>query len=194
MRTSYKTSASALRTIVCDGNSVTAGAGGTPYPNQLNDLLRIHTVVNTGVSGKTTQQLIDDFSTKVVPRYVPGAELIWFEQYNSFNPFNGNVSVSTEQTLVRTYVAQAQAAGFKVWICTPTPTSDSDINDKITEYSTWLRSNHSFANGGFIDLNAAAAFTPPGQVANPSHFFDSVHLTSKGYAVLAATVFAGITG
>jgi hypothetical protein len=191
MRSSFKSSAVPERSVVCDGNSLTAGAGGTPYPIRLSELLRIVTVTNLGVSGKRTQQLIDDFNGKVRPYSRQGAELVFFEQYNSFSPTQGNNSVETEKALAQQYVAQAQTGGFEVWICTPPPTSDTDINDKITLYSVWLRANHGFANG-FIDLNAIPELTPPGNIANPTYFSESAHLTTVGYAALATKVYAAI--
>lgn len=176
--------------VVCDGNSVTFGVGGTAYPTQLQTLLVAQggvPVTNVAASGKTTQNLIDDFATKTAPLVSTGAELVFFEQYNSFNPFNGNRSVVQEQTLVQTYVSQAKAAGFKVWICAPPPTSDTDINDKITSYAAWLRDNHGFADG-FIDLHALAVLKPPGSTANATYYSDSVHLTTTGYGSVASLV------
>jgi hypothetical protein len=149
-------------------------------------------VTNVGIAGKTTQQLIDGFAANVAPSYSAGAELVFFEQYNSFNPFNGNRTVEQEKALVQTYVSQAQTAGFKVWICSPPPTMDTDINDKITPYTVWLRDHHGFADG-FIDLNALSVLTPPGYIDNPTYFSDSVHLTTAGYAAVAALVYSVIS-
>lgn len=115
------------------------------------------------------------------------AELVWFEQRNGFSAGN---SVAQEQALAQTYTAQAKAAGFKVWICTPPPTADAHAA-KIQDYSAWLRANHNFADG-FIDLNAVPAFTPAGDIANPTNYFDAVHLNATGYGVLASTVFSSI--
>jgi hypothetical protein len=180
-----------MKSVVCDGNSITEGVGGTAYATQLRALFLAQgqdiPVTNVGVAGKTTQNLIDTFSTKTAPYYQPGAELVFFEQYNEFNPFNGNSSVAAEQTRVHTYVSQAQAAGFKVWICSPPPTIDSPIDAKIQTYSAWLRQNHSFAYG-FIDFNAMAEFYPPGWIDNPTYFSDSVHLTTLAHHLMAQTV------
>lgn len=181
--------------VVCDGNSITFGVGGTAYPTQLQTLLVAQggvPVSNIAASGKTTQNLIDDFAANGAPLYTAGAELVFFEQYNSFNPFNGNRSVAQEQALVQTYVSQAKAVGFKVWICTPPPTSDSDINDKITLYAEWLRANHGFADG-FIDLHSLAVMKPAGSTGNPTYFSDSVHLTTAGSAAVAGLVHYMIT-
>lgn len=183
------------KSVVCDGNSITFGVGGTAYPTQLQTLLLQQggiPVTNTGVAGKTTQNRIDAFSAEVAPYYAAGAELVFFEQYNSFNPFNGNRTVEQEKALVQTYVSQAQGAGFKVWICSPPPTMDTDINDKITPYSVWLRGNHGFADG-FIDFNALSVLTPPGYIDNPTYFSDSVHLTTRGHAAMADLVYSVIT-
>lgn len=192
MRSSSKNSSQVIdtrRSFVCDGNSITFGVGGAPYPDKLRALLPRLPVANLGIGGKTTQQLIDDFSTKVAPRYRQNAELVFFEQHNSFNAGGGNVSVETEKTLVQTYVSRAKAAGFKVWICSPPPTGDTAVNAKIAPYSTWLSANHDFADG-FIDLNSIPELTPPGIADNPTYFSDAVHLTSVGYGVLATKVYS----
>ena len=179
--------------VVCDGNSLTAGQG-LPYPFQLAALFSKEgvDVVNVGVNGQTTQQLIAAFPAKAAANFIAGAELIYFEQYNSFNPTNGNSTVAAEITRVQTYVAQAKAAGFRVWICTPPLTSDLDINDKIVLYTAWLRANHAFADG-FIDLQAMAQLNPAGVAANPKYYRDSAHLTTLGYGAVAAEVHTALT-
>ena len=179
--------------VVCDGNSITAGQG-LPYPFQLASLFAKEgvEVMNVGVNGQTTQQLIDALPAKAAANFVAGAELIYFEQYNSFNPTNGNSTVAAEQTRAQAYVAQAKAAGFKVWICTPPLTSDTDINDKIVLYTAWLRSNHAFADG-FIDLQAMPQLNPAGAAANPTYYRDSAHLTTLGYGAVAAQVHTTLT-
>lgn len=39
------------KTIVCLGDSLTAGFGGTPYPQQLSSLLQGYNIINLGISG-----------------------------------------------------------------------------------------------------------------------------------------------
>lgn len=177
------------RRIVCDGNSLTFGtgaSGGLSYPDQLRALyLGQNDVINVGIGGKTTQQLIDDFASKTAPQFRNGADLVWFEQRNGFA---AGQTVEQEQTLAQTYTALAKAAGFRVWICSPPPTADAHAT-KIQEYSTWLRSNHAFADG-FIDLNACAELTPAGVDDNPTYYSDATHLTAAGYGILAATIYA----
>lgn len=194
MRSSLKNSRQVVdtrRSFVCDGNSITFGVGGSPYPDQLHALLPRLVVANVGVGGKTTQQLIDDFTAKVAPLYRQNAELVFFEEHNSFNVGGGNNTVAAEQILVQTYVSRAKSVGFKVWICTPPPSGDTAVNALLTPYSVWLRANHGFADG-FIDLNVIPELTPPGITDNPTYFSDAVHLTSAGYGKLAAKVYGAV--
>lgn len=50
-------SATTQKNIVCIGDSLTAGAGGTPYPTQLGVLLPERTVINLGIGGQWGNQI-----------------------------------------------------------------------------------------------------------------------------------------
>jgi hypothetical protein len=143
-------------------------------------------IENVGIGGRTTQQLIDEFPTKVHAKfYRPGAQVVFFEYINS------SADAATEDTLIRSYVSQAKGLGWFVWVCTAPNSADSSAA-KLLTVNAALRSDHSFADG-FIDYAAAPELDPPGSGANPTYYADSKHLTQAGYAVLAALAVAALT-
>ena len=178
--------------IVGDGNSLTQGSGaaaGSAYPDQLRALFygQDTGVVNLGVGGKTTAQLTSDFAGKVQPYFIPGAELVFFEAVNSIG---GGSTAAQELALQKTYVAQARAAGWRVRVCTAPPTANASAAT-IDAFNVLLRADHAWADA-FTDLAACPELTPAGDVANPTYYFDTIHLKAAGYGVLAAKLYADL--
>lgn len=143
-------------------------------------------IENVGIGGRTTQQLIDEFPTKVHAKfYRPGAKLVWFEYINS------PADAATENTLIRAYVSQAKALGWVVFTCTA-PNSADSAAAKLVSVNAALRADHSFTDG-FIDYAAAAQLNPAGNGANPTYYSDAKHLTQAGYGVLASLALSSLS-
>src|ERR1051325_9724155 len=72
--------------IVCWGDSLTAGTGaskGNEYPSQLSRLTG-RPVVNTGIGGETSTQIVDRFLGNT--KYHNDTLIIWLGTNNSFAP------------------------------------------------------------------------------------------------------------
>lgn len=139
--------------ICCDGNSLTESHGsGTPYPTQLAALAPLNglvTVVNTGISGQTTQNMIDS-AADVEAAYDATKTniLVCMEGTNSI--YNGRTAAQAASDMGN-YIAARLAAqpARKIILLTCTPrqlgVSDADNavqNAIIDAYNVILRSNY----------------------------------------------------
>lgn len=100
---------------LCDGNSLTAGQGGTPYPEQLAPLIGGITVVNKGIGAATTQSLTAAFATngetgikgewkRAIAILWEVTNAIWFGQVTT--PQEALSQVATWAALYRAYDAK----------------------------------------------------------------------------------------
>jgi len=83
--------------FVFDGNSLTAGQGGTPYPTQFSQLDGIVgkgcTFHNLGVGAQQTSQMIADFNSQVLPLYDPNKSCFYLvNEVGNDIYYNGDVS------------------------------------------------------------------------------------------------------
>jgi lysophospholipase L1-like esterase len=201
--------------VICDGNSITAGQGGTPYPTQLSALLNngFEAPVNLGVSSCETRDLYAHISA-----YVLGGNAYNANNSSLISDAGGTFLITWECTndLYYQFVANssvdpnvAATAAYARWIA----------------YVTWLRQTYPFARivtstilkrGGagawsnptngeiarqalnalmlsnpgngvaILDIAADAAFQ---DTSNVVYFADGTHPTTAGYAIIA-TYFA----
>ncbi len=189
--------------VICEGNSLTVGTGASVAAAAYPGVLRAALVTagypsrdthNIGQGGITTQQLVDGFTSRTLPFYdgIYGRSvLVFFELYNSFTAAAQNAAQIQAQYLA--YAARARAAGFFLIVCTAPPSVLGPRGVGIPgAVNAWIRANwQSFADS-FVELETISQFTPPGSVANPTYYFDTVHLTDAGYALVAAAVQAAI--
>jgi hypothetical protein len=193
--------------IICDGNSLTLGGsstGGNTYPAYLAKAFQQTAgkcaVTNAGVGAQTTQQMIADFASEIVPLIRPGAHNIYvvWEVGNDIllNSLTPTEAVANYWTLVDLAVA----AGFDVLAVTCGPRGDFDGTGalgsggtswkapaRLTEANALILAGAS-AHGCFAVANVGAA--PQLQdTANRNYIVaDTVHYTNAGYAVVSATV------
>lgn len=187
--------------IVCAGNSVTYGTGAATgslgaYPQQLQDLLRdtygLYEVINVGVGGATTQDVIDAFDSTVQPEYRPGYGrniLIFFEFRNEIGG-----GLSAAQAFAQTQALcelAASRSNWEIWVCTAPPTAEA-YQSTIDDANTLLRAGYSSFADVLVDLDAIPELTPAGSSANPTYYDDTTHLEDEGYALLAAAVHAAL--
>jgi lysophospholipase L1-like esterase len=200
----YRTPKDCRLQVVLDGNSVTGGQGAsvtyvTSYPGVLRAALvslgyQARDTHDRGLGGQTSQQMVDGFSTRVLPFYDPlfaRSALVFFEVRNSSVAGQTAAQIQAQH---QAYAALGRGAGFRVFVCTA-PGSDGEPKGVgvAGAVNAWIRANwQSFANG-FVDLEDAPQFTPSGSVLNPTYYSDGVHLTDAGYAVVAALVRTAIT-
>lgn len=192
-----------LFSLVCDGNSITAGLNATPnsdtggWPGVFratqNVADRLWQVKSIAVSGATTAQRTAAIPTALAPllhrNY--GANIVtFFEGVNDV--ITGGANLATAQANWTAYVAAARATGFKVLCCTPTPTTNTgnSANTIMPQLATWLRANPQLSDFPIVDLAADPSLDDP----TDTNFYqgDGLHPNNAGYAVIAGLVLARI--
>ena len=185
---------------VFDGNSLTAGQGGTPYPSQfatLSPFVNNGTFSNLGVGGQQTSQMISDFNSQVLPLY--NADRTCFYIVNEVGNdvyYNGDVGLAMSRYWQ--LCDMAKSAGFKVGIIgladrsltyygTNTPIGDNEeqYRAKLTESDNFIRQNWINHGDFYVDLKATSELS---NAWNTTYFTDRVHNTTAGYAVWAREV------
>ncbi len=110
---------------VCDGNSMTLGAGQTAYPTQLAAMLGSNWAIsNKGVSSQTTQNMLADAATDIDQLYEAGNTANVVVCWEGTNDIYFNASAADACQHLVTYCQGRRAAGFKVVIVTITPRND----------------------------------------------------------------------
>jgi lysophospholipase L1-like esterase len=193
--------------IVCDGNSLTYGYKAsnppvTSYPSVLNTLAPLDangaTVVNKGVNGQTTGEMIADAASDIDPLFDAGRPsiLVAWEMGNDLF-FNG--VVADVQDRFESYCLSRKAAGWTVVVLSlparehsvvsggvsPAGDNDAAFNIKRELLNVWLRDNYTDFADGLVDLDA------DDRLANYNETYfdeDKVHLVDAGYAVVAELV------
>jgi hypothetical protein len=176
-----------VRRIVADGNSLVQGYcdGATlanPWPFRLSTTIRgPHSqIINEGLGGSTTTQLISRFDATVQPLYYPGARsnvLCFWEGSNALW-VNSCDPVSTEEEIWR-YVDHAKSRGWTVIVGT---VMDRSYN------STWraakdvlnasLKKNAPLHGVTIADLGGVQEFR---DCTNATYFgADTTHLNQAG--------------
>ena len=182
--------------VYCFGDSLTygTGSGGGTYPQRLGVLLGSDaTVVNQGIAGQTTSQLLARLQADVLdnnPDYV----LVW----GGINDIYQDLSIPNAKSNLQAIFDAIHNAGAKVVSLNITPskgggtwtptrqTNTDDINSWILNTAT----NIDFR------IDAYTAVEDPG---NPDYILagydagDGLHLQQDGYYHVAETVFKGVS-
>ena len=157
VNTAIATSPLATRAAVMDaddafnfilvGDSIMAGttSGGATSDHYLSATLGSKsyfsgraTIINKGVSGRTTTQIVSDWTTGAntdAYAYRPsnnGGKRAVILVCAGINDWNTSASMTTALSNMTTYVTNAKAAGFEVWLGIPLPASYGGINDYAT--------------------------------------------------------------
>jgi lysophospholipase L1-like esterase len=176
-------------TVVCLGDSITLGTGGTPYPTQMVSLIP-NRILNKGVGGDTVSQMIARFNADVVAQ---GANTVVI--LGGINDvMNTGTAVQVEADLATLYAA-ALAANIKVLACTITPdnNANSTQNAMIAAVNAWIKTQ---ASSNVTVLELAPLIADPQNPTNilPAYNSDGVHLTTAGYSVFAQAVANSLPG
>jgi len=191
--------------IVCDGNSLTSGVGGTSYPSQLALLSPFNTlqktISNVGISGRQTSQLISEAPTKVDTLYNSNSQfncVLFYEIHNDIY-FNGNARAAVDRAWV--YCDARRFAKWKLGIFTcadaslinSNPSVDETIfRGKLNEANGYIKSEWKNHANFIIDIssNAHLSINQTADVNlfnchNPAYYSDKEHHTTYGYAIIA---------
>jgi lysophospholipase L1-like esterase len=112
-------------------------------------------------------------------------------------PAGTKQAVHTYGWYLKQYVADAQAKGATVIICSPVPRNtwvDGKMKRGFDGYSKWAADASKASGAKFIDLNALAAdrFDALGQQTAAAYFADSQHTTKAGARLNAEAVVEGL--
>jgi lysophospholipase L1-like esterase len=186
--------------IVCDGNSLTFGFGGinVNYPARLQTLLgSSYQVTNIGVSGQTTQQMISDFASQVIPlkNNSPGVENILIAWEIGNDIYVNNISGQQAYENFKTYCKLGKVAGYKVVAITSTTRAGYSGNPPNFEANRkaanqLIRDNWLTFCDTVIDLTAHPSLN---NSSDTTYFTDLVHFTDAGYTLIADLICCGIS-
>jgi acyl-CoA thioesterase-1 len=175
-------------TIVCFGDSLTAGYGTDPgesYPDYLQELLTRdgypYRVSNAGVSGNTTKDGLDR-----LPRLIARKPALVVLEFGGNDGLRGLPLEQTEANL-GSMIEQLQAAGIPValaGITLPPNYSGEYIKQFNGMYSTLARKNHL----PFLPFLLQGVYGTPGGMQD-----DATHATAQGNRQVAANVEKLIT-
>ena len=172
--------------IIADGNSYVSGNGHKPFTSYLKDAQ----VLNFGVGGQTTIQMLSDAEKQVLPNYSRGKRniLIAIEGGNDIF-FHG--SVDSAILHYKQYCLAARQIGFFVIASTTIPRRQASdygdslacFNDKLREFNAQLVGLACF--DAVIRPDTDAAFR---SFASPGYDIDGIHPNDYGQKVIAGLV------
>jgi lysophospholipase L1-like esterase len=189
--------------IVFDGNSLTAGVGGSqPYSiNCVQSLINSQYSVissNFGVSGQTTVQMISDANSQIDGAYDPSKNYNIVVCWEGINDLYFGATITQAYNNLVTYCLGRKAKGYKVVICTLTPRQNTGtpanqetnrlaVNQLIL--TNWKTFADAVANiGDNIPMGLYASCT------NSIYYSSSdlVHFTDVGYNIMAGIASTAI--
>jgi lysophospholipase L1-like esterase len=151
-------------------------------------------VVDRGISGQTTPQMLVRFRADVIALKPQAVHIM-----AGTNDIAGNTGAATIETVegnIQTMAELARAHGIKVILASVPPAAsfpwspDKRPVPQIAALNAWLQS-YAKANGfTYVDYHAALA-TPEGAM-KPGYASDGVHPTPQGYAVMRPLALAAV--
>ena len=172
------------RRIVFMGDSITQ-SWAIADPNLFSD-----GIVNRGISGQTTPQMLVRFQADVVALQPAAVHIM--AGTNDVAGNSGPNSIEDYQNNIKAMVTLAKAAGIRVILGAIPPTSgftwkpEVEPAPRIAELNAWLRQFAKTEKLAFIDYHTALA--APGGALRPELTYDGVHPNDAGYDAMASLV------
>lgn len=182
--------------LVYEGDSLTVGypgASDASYPAQLGTLLtavgRAYPYSNRAASSETIVDMLASAETDAVDATYDAAVANIAVLWSGTNDlFHTSDSAATIYANLTTWVQGRQAAGFRVIVLTPMPSDHvgvpGDYETRRVALNALINANSAGADA-VVNLDADSRLTDP---ADATYFADRLHLTTAGYAVVAALV------
>lgn len=192
--------------IVFDGDSLTVGYGSSEnyyYPNKVYDYL--YTVCNSvyisnyAISGQTTQQMLSDISTQILPSVTPSKTnvIVAWEDVNAI--LNSGRTAQENYDDFVNYFSQCKGAGYDYCIMVigyyprtpyiPAWDASPTLLDVHAEFLDMVISNGMPNVDAICDLrDNVNVGGSRGQAMDATYFFDTVHLLDSGYDIVAQSV------
>lgn len=179
--------------IVCDGNSLTQGQGGTPYHTYLQNSLQNAVVQNFGVGGQTTTQMISDATAQIDTQIdVKKKNILIAWEIGNEVYYNGDVTTACNN--FKAYCDARRTSGWQKIIvinCPPRKQStqfgdtESQYNTKLQQVNSWLNANYTTFADEIVDLAGDSRFQ--GYSLNVYNA-DLAHFNSNGYSIIAEKI------
>ena len=189
-----------MTTVSCWGDSLTNGAGGTPYPTALSAITGYNTI-NNGVGGYTSTQILNLFLA--APTQWPNLTIIWSGR-------NNYTDTATVLANIATMVADIGHDGYLILSVlngnyVPYEAIGGDGYNLIISLNNQLSAIY---GSKYLDVRSilVAAYNPsiPQDVTDHTNDIppsslrsDNIHLNTAGYALVASsikTVIANLRG
>jgi len=179
-------------TVVCLGDSVTYGyptGGTTAYPFVLQQWIPSYTVLNKGVNGLRTDQMLARFQSDVIansPEYVA----IWGGE-NDIAQSLVEDNIDWVTSSLSSMYATAKSAGIKVIALTVIPMKGwvgyTDLRgQRINEINTWIKAQE---NVDYIIDVYSLVDNGSGQMQQQYAYGDYAHLSVLGYELVGNTMY-----
>jgi lysophospholipase L1-like esterase len=178
--------------VVCDGNSLTAGQGGTSYPTQLDALLGAGwAVTNKGISGQYIGHMITDryrSLNEIDALFNPSATKNICVYFEGINDVQNGASGENSFQRHKQYGLRRKYKGWQTIVCTCPPAGITTGTKETARQNlnTLLRANWAEFADALVDLDADPAFDDPNDLTY--YDADTIHWTTAGYAVVAGLV------
>lgn len=187
--------------VICDGNSLTSGTGGTPYPTQLESSLSQNTfeIFNFGVAGQTWAVMSADYSTQIATLFDSRRPQNILVAWEGTNTIIGGATAAQTQAAAQAYCTAGQVTGFKVILGTTiaagTGVMTAGQETIRTTSNTWENTNFRTFACAVAGFAANAAFdTQADAAAGPNYGADHLHLLTAGYGLIAGIASPVISG
>ena len=189
-----------LGTFVFDGNSMTRGAllndpTTMSYASQAEALLRSqganYAFYNFGVDGQTTPQMAAGAVSQIDPLINHDTEWNFLAGWEGANHiFLDHVDGPTAYAALVDYYTARKNAGWKVIVMTLLPRGNwTADNETARQYvNTQLRAHWAEYGVALADVDAITELQTPSNTTNGTWYYDTVHLTRYGYALVADAV------
>jgi lysophospholipase L1-like esterase len=179
--------------LITDGDSISADGIWQSYVTTTETF----SIVNVAVSGRTLQQMqeasflsVDKATSTKNRRNV----VTIFGGTNNF--FFGQTLEETYNSLLA-YCAARRKAGLKVIVVTMmsrtgTGAGGATLDSFKNSYNTLIRANWSQFADGMADVAANANLGADGAYANTTYFYDGIHPTTAGYAIIGPIIATAV--
>jgi hypothetical protein len=188
--------------IVFEGDSLTAGK---IYPNYVMDILNLdndkNVIHNVATSGQALYPtMIMDASHQVDTKFLSSnyrnIAVLWAGTNDIF--LDPGIDVSALHESIRDWCNGRKAKGFQVIVCTITPRSDNGTPGSFEEnrqvINEMIRMHYLEYADGLADLAANTYIGDADDELDTMYYYDKVHLTPMGNAIVANIVKDSIIG
>lgn len=167
--------------IVLMGNSITEG-----WSKYDPVFLKEHALINRGISGQTTPQMLLRFRQDVIDLKPQKVFIL-----GGINDIAGNTGPSTLKMIqdnIQSMAILARDAGIEVFLCSVLPANklpwrnNMDPSSKVKELNTWIKQLATGNGFGYVDYYTALVDNSDG--LRVQYTTDGVHPNLEGYKVM----------